>query len=186
MWKVALFLAAILILIAAAGSSAAKPNPGTYLDRSFGHRGVVHSTFGGFPALGVLAVQPDGKILVGGSWAASKTDLASSLLVARYLPNGALDSSFGTRGWVTTSTGAHQNAGVYGLALEPDGKIIAVGASGPDSGPGPHRAEIVRYNANGSLDRSFGSAGVINTPVGTLLGARAVAVRPTAKSSSPA
>jgi uncharacterized delta-60 repeat protein len=174
--KVALFLPAISVLIVAAGSSAGKPKPASYLDRGFGHRGIVRSTFGGFPALDALAVQPDGKILVAGSWAASQSDLATSLLVARFLPKGALDPSFGRRGWVTTATGTRQSASVSALALERDGKIIAVGASGPDSGPGAHRAEIVRYDSNGSLDRSFGSAGVVET-VGTSLGATAVALQ---------
>jgi uncharacterized delta-60 repeat protein len=172
-WRVARFLFLAAILIAVGGSTSAAAKAGTYLDRSFGNRGVVHSTFGGAPTLRALVVQPDGKILVGGSWTTSATGSSSArFLVARYLRSGALDTSFGTHGWTKTPAGQEEGASVNGLALEPDGKIVAVGSR--------HIGlEVLRYDPNGSLDPSFGSAGVVKLRIAS--GASAVALEPHGK-----
>ena len=48
--------------------------------------------------------------------------------LSRYTPVGAIDTSFGSGGKVTTAFGANE-AGIYALALQSDGKIVAAGSS---------------------------------------------------------
>src|SRR5439155_21016656 len=80
--------------------------------------------------------------------------------LARYHPDGSLDSSFGTEGVVLTDVGGEARA----LVLQADGKIVVAG-----SGAGSSNADfaLARYNANGSLDDTFGVAGLVLTdPLG--------------------
>lgn len=97
-----------------------------------------------------IAVQPDLKIVVA----------ASSL--ARYLPNGSPDSSFGNGGYVETPTG--DNASAQAIALQPDGKIVVAGSSQADDS-GESEFTIARYNSDGFLDTSFGTDGISNTAI---------------------
>ena len=90
------------------------------------------------------ALQPDGKLIIAGgsySWIA---------LMARYLTDGSLDASFGSGGMVITPQGMLINS----IALQADGKILAVGRS--DLGK-----KVIRYNQDGSLDNSFGVGGFV-------------------------
>ncbi len=92
-------------------------------------------------------------------------------------PSGGLDPGFGG-GKVSTAFGGDDSA----MALQADGKIVMVGGSGSDF-------VLARYNADGSLDTSFGAGGLVTTDVGSRLGrrgARRSRSRPTARSSSPA
>src|SRR5262249_59768627 len=78
--------------------------------------------------LTAVALQPDGKIVVGGHMhpvAGRGEDLA----VERYSTGGSLDPAFGTNGVVTTDLGADWER-VLGLAIQPDGKIVAAGTFG--------------------------------------------------------
>ena len=102
-------------------------------DTTFGNGGFAATGFSEGVAAngdGWLAVQPDGKIL----WAGSAPDpngLTSDFAIARFNPDGTLDSGFGTGGRVTTQffnppmAGAQQGAAA--LLVQPDGKILAVG-----------------------------------------------------------
>jgi hypothetical protein len=84
-----------------------------------------------------VAIQPDGKILAGGSAAFAPT--GSAIDVTRVEANGALDTSFGTGGSGFTSAVFINNAVAGALALQPDGKIlVAAGAS-------PSKAYVARY-----------------------------------------
>jgi uncharacterized delta-60 repeat protein len=136
-------------------SAASIPLAGS-LDASFGSGGVVTQAHGFF---GALAVQPDGKIVAAG-------DSAGDSLVARYLPNGSLDSSFGTGGYAESSL---PNTAVFAsaaaVAVQPDGKIVVIGTTGPlGTQVGPEFV-LLRYNANGTLDTSFGADGVAITVI---------------------
>lgn len=94
-----------------------------------------------------FALQSDGKILVAGR---SFLNGVFTGLIVRFDPNGSLDTTFGAGGSTTASI-----SGVFSLALQNDGKIIASGTQGPD----PAFA-IARLNSNGSLDTTFGTGGV--------------------------
>jgi uncharacterized delta-60 repeat protein len=143
------------------------------LDGTFGSGGkVVTSISPGADGASALALQPDGKIVVAGiTDAASAADFA----LVRYTAAGALDGSFGSGGKVTTSlSGGTDDA--LGLALQPDGKIVAGGLANSDFG-------LARYNQNGTLDASFGSGGTVTTDVapGHSDVGRSVALQPDGK-----
>src|SRR5262249_11182498 len=99
-----------------------------------------------------VAVQPDGKIVVAGhSYNGSNYDVA----VVRYNADGTLDASFDSDGKVTTPVGT-SNDYAQDVTVQPDGKIVVAGSS--SSGTETDMA-VVRYNADGSLDTSFGTGG---------------------------
>ena len=82
-------------------------------------------------------------------------------VLARYNPNGTLDTTFGSGGKIVTdpSTGGSYNE-IWDLALQPDGRILA----GGDVTLGSEMYFAVsRYNPNGTLDTSFGSNGIATT-----------------------
>jgi uncharacterized delta-60 repeat protein len=107
----------------------ARFTPSGQLDPGFGNGGKVSTdVFGAWDDCYALAMQADGKILAGG-FAEATNPVQFYSTVLRYNSNGALDSSFGTGGIVTTNiAGAPQNY-VYTMAIQPDGKIVAGGSA---------------------------------------------------------
>lgn len=87
-----------------------------------------------------LAVQPDGKLLLGGYFSAVNYQFHNGL--ARVNPDGVLDWSFPTASGVVTA-----------ITLQPDGKALVGGRFGDVGGVG--RANIARVNPDGSLDAAF-------------------------------
>lgn len=121
-------------------------------DSSFGTNGFTITRVGTNSSFGVtIRLQSDGKILVGGSARFADSDF----LVLRYLPDGAPDTTWGEMGQAVVGVGSGEDA-LCGLALLPDGKVIACGY-------GVFVAQIkislVRFNTDGTLDTSFGSFG---------------------------
>jgi uncharacterized delta-60 repeat protein len=158
--------------IVAAGSTAitltgsdfalARYNSDGTLDITFGSGGKVTTDFyGADDVVFGIAVQVDGKIVAAGfSWTgdSSRWDFA----LARYNSDGTLDTSFGSAGKVTTdinNNGSRDSAS--GIAIQADGKIVAVGTSAPID-DGWHFA-LARYNSDGTLDATFGSGGKVTT-----------------------
>jgi uncharacterized delta-60 repeat protein len=139
------------------------------VDTTFGTSGKVTTAFGsGQEIARSLVVQSDGKILVAGY--TDKGGGNFDFAVARYNPNGSLDTTFGSGGKVTTPIGDPTLAGdyAYKIGLQSDGKIIVSGSSHVGGDPySYYDFAVVRYNANGSLDTSFGINGKVTTPVGT-------------------
>lgn len=150
---IAMALVALAGLLSAGGASAAIPGE---LDPSFGIGGKVQTPFGPESYAGGVAVQSDGKILVVGTPEASE-----GFSVARLLPNGSPDPSWGEGGVVTTPLGKFASA--YDVAVQPDGKIVVVGEA-----PGAKDEDfaIVRYLSDGKLDPGFGEGGIVILPVG--------------------
>ncbi|HET7487172.1 MAG TPA: Calx-beta domain-containing protein [Acidimicrobiales bacterium] len=146
-------------------------------DTSFGTNGKVTTDFptnAGDVANGVV-VQPDGKVVAAGSTDAGTGDFA----VARYLANGALDSSFGTGGRVTTDIGGAEDAGTAAV-LQADGKLVVAGVDGaadPNDG-----FAVVRYNTAGGIDPNFDTDGKnVTSLTSGADGATAVALQPDGK-----
>lgn len=106
-----------------------------------------------------IALQSDGKILIGGDFATYNG--ISRPGIARINANGSLDTSF--------NPGSGTNGGVNSLALQSDGKIIIGGQFTTYNGA--NRNTIVRINSNGSLDTSFnpGSGPAITNATAYLL-----------------
>jgi uncharacterized delta-60 repeat protein len=146
-------LLAGLVVFAAKDLGAA---PGQ-IDTSFGMNGIADYSLGSGTAAG-LAVQADGRILVAGQAFVTSNDFA----LVRFNADGSPDTSFGSNGKVTTdfSNGSDACSQVRVLS---DGKILAAGTevsnAGKDFG-------LVRYNADGTLDATFGSGGKTHTDFG--------------------
>ena len=73
-----------------------------------------------------LAIQPDGKIVVAGVF---QCQWQPDFALARYLPNGTLDATFGGDGTVLTDFGSGSEDYANALAIQPDGKIVVAGYS---------------------------------------------------------
>jgi uncharacterized delta-60 repeat protein len=113
-----------------------------------------------------VIAQPDGKTLAVGevlTWTTGHfVGWNSQYGLARYNPDGSLDSTFGTGGIVVLSTkGVHMASAV---ALQPDGKIdVLDGFSGNNNYPWT----VIQFKADGSLDTTFGKGGKATIPIGT-------------------
>ena len=105
-----------------------------------------------------IAFQPDGRLIVGG-YVEYGNGAPQDFGLARLNRDGTLDANFGSSGRAITSLGSGADIG-RDLLIQPDGKIVLAGYSDSPSGgfSNPDFA-LVRYNANGSLDTSFGSGG---------------------------
>src|SRR5215831_11638481 len=168
--------------ISSNGNSAfalARFNSNGTLDTNFGTGGKVITDFGVSADAMSVAVQPDGKIVVGGS---ANLDGGYNFELVRYNNNGTLDATFGTGGIVTTTFGVPQQgfsfALAYSLALQQDGKIVLAGESTIN---GDRDFALARYNTNGTLDQSFGTGGRVTTTFGQNDVAFSVAVQPDGK-----
>lgn len=120
-----------------------------------------------------VAVQPDGKIVAVGY---SQNGNSNDFSLARYLVNGQLDTSFGVGGKVTTQFNNRTEA--FGIALQPDGKIVVVGRIG---GYPFFSVVLVRYNPDGSLDEFFGTGGTAILSVSPSIAGSDVAIQPDGK-----
>lgn len=131
-------------------------DPGS-LDTGFGDGGKVSvSISGGFDEAHAVVVQPDGKILVAG--------LAGGAFgVARFLPDGSLDVSFGTGGKVRVEIGITEDA-AGALALQADGKILLAGYSKNGINPEQQNPAILRFLSDGTPDTGFGANGRVLLP----------------------
>ena len=127
------------------------------LDLTFSSDGIATCDFpSNYDDRGLcMVVQPDGKILMGGG---SHQGNGVKFALARFNPDGSLDASFGSGGRVATQVGSPPSLdeAFYALALQPDGKIVAVGRSYAGNG---YLAAVHRYNANGTLDATFSGDG---------------------------
>ncbi|MFL5798198.1 MAG: delta-60 repeat domain-containing protein [Actinomycetota bacterium] len=127
-----------------------KASPGE-LDVSFSGDGKVTTQFASESAdeAHAVAVQPDGKIVAAGE---STGDFA----LARYTTAGTLDPSFGDGGRVQTVFDLGSDDVVSALAIQADGKIVAVGVSN-------NRFALARYDTDGALDTTFNGDGKVIT-----------------------
>lgn len=162
MKRLAIFVGLALLALGPIGSSSARNSQvaGT-LDTSFGFGDIVTHTSvpNASASIEAIAVQPDGKIVVA---AVSGGD--HDLLLARYVPSGALDTSFGDGGYLETPVGDWAVA--KAIALQPDGKIVVAGTRSPQAGDDVQSEFVLaRYNPSGSLDTSFGTGGTTSTVI---------------------
>ncbi len=139
----------------------ARYNPDGTLDMSFGNGGKVSTDFYSRQDQAfAVAIQPDGKIVVAGIAA---TDNANGdFALARYNPNGTLDTTFDGDGKVTTTLSLADDF-AYAMALQADGKIVLAGRSVVDFGQRQLDFALARYNPDGSLDSGFDGDGLVFT-----------------------
>lgn len=133
------------------------------LDRTWGVGGLVQEPFLGVGCkdqVEALAMYQDGSVVVAGSFSNGAGEQA---FLIRYTKEGVKDRSFGTGGVVAQpviAPGATHDC-INALALQPDGKIIAVGKTG---GELTFQACMMRYTAQGQLDTTFGVNGILLFP----------------------
>ncbi|MBS1986496.1 hypothetical protein JST99_01000 [Candidatus Dependentiae bacterium] len=137
-----------------------KPSAGA-LDATFNPVGTPPGTVR-YPTTSItltgraLAVQTDGSVVIVGS-----VSTTSNAALVRYTNAGDLDPSFGSGGLVSTIIGT--NSAFFGVAIQPDGKIVVAGFG---TLAGVDTFLSARYNTDGTLDASFGTGGIVTTPIG--------------------
>jgi uncharacterized delta-60 repeat protein len=150
-------------------------------DVSFGNGGRVETEFSGNnleDAVYTAVIAGDKIILAGETY---ESAVNSNFALARYNFDGSLDNTFGNGGRVFTDFATLQFDRIYDLAIQSDGKIIAVGESAPEY-PFPWNWAIARYNVDGTLDNTFGTNGkVIQYWAGLYDGLDAIALLPDGK-----
>lgn len=130
-------------------------NPDGSLDTTFGNNGVVNTLLHGDDDIRSIAIQKDGKIIAAGVAAGPDGDNPDFALI-RYNMDGSLDNSFGYQGKVITDLGDWEAGN--SVAIQNDDKIVLAGhASG--------QMAILRYNPDGSLDKTFDGDGMLITDV---------------------
>lgn len=135
----------------------ARYRPGGALDPDFGSGGLVGTAIGsGDEAANAVVIQPDGKIVVAG-YADNGTNL--DIAVARYLPNGSPDPTFGIGGVATLAITASDEV-ANAVAIQGDGKIVVAGYA--FNGLNDDMA-VVRYTRRGALDTTFDGDGIQTT-----------------------
>jgi len=166
-----------------AGATVSSPEPSSDMcaarltgaglpDRSFGGSGVVLAGFGPAAWANDVAIDPTGAVTIAGSRLESATSTKSFVALARFLPDGSPDASFGDDGRVVTTDrefGGRSSTGVAeAIVHDGSGRLLLAGYK---------RASqwvVARYRADGSLDPSFGDGGDVTTLTGNAQ-ARAIA-----------
>lgn len=150
------------------------------LDPTFGKGGKVVTNLG-YPAQAgtAMALYPDGRIVVAGFTFDNTANI--DFAVARYLPDGSLDPTFGSGGFVATDFFGGEDL-PRGVAIQPDLRIVVAGSATQ----GFNRDfALARYNVDGTLDSSFDGDGKLTTdffgPSGNGDIASAVAIQPDEK-----
>jgi uncharacterized delta-60 repeat protein len=129
---------------------------GGEFDPAFGVGGVASAPISGHTHAQDVAVQPDGRIVAVGAAPSYVGYTYTHPVIARFLPNGAMDPSFGVGGVVHTEVLDE----IYAVALQPDGKIVVVGPKGVLT------VSAARFLPGGTLDVSFGHGGVASIALG--------------------
>jgi uncharacterized delta-60 repeat protein len=138
----------------------ARYNANGTLDTTFGTNGVVETNFDGFSQGSSLAIAPGGKLVAAGN-AIPTGALQYRFAVARYNSNGSLDTTFSSDGKVVTNINS-LGSFAQDVTVQSDGKIIASGYEGDF---GQYNFSLVRYNLDGTLDESFGNAGIVKADI---------------------
>ena len=140
-------------------------------DTTFGNNGKVITGFGASNNKATtVAVQPDGKIIVGGNSYSAKSKSftegdSDNFTLIRYNSNGTLDNTFGIEGKVITDyyqlfPNQNFDGRIISLKLQNDGKIVVIGVLSGLNLAGGHTI-LSRYNSDGSLDVGFGANGIV-------------------------
>jgi uncharacterized delta-60 repeat protein len=133
----------------------ARINNNGFLDPTFGDNGKVQTNLGGADFATDLVVFNGKVIVVGGSYDAFNSKLA----IIQYTAAGDLDPAFGRNGILKASLG-FSGPFLQGVVVR-DGKILAVGQTANLNDPSD--ALLVRFDATGNLDDSFGTGGIVTT-----------------------
>ncbi len=143
----------LLVIIWWVSASIAWAQPGT-LDVNFDGDGKMTIDNGANEYISSVALQADQKIIVAGyEGSGSVMDFS----VGRLNPDGSSDNTFGTGGFVSVDVNSSIDIG-YEVHVQPDGKILLTGVS---NGGGVVSMALIRLNADGVLDPTFGNNGIV-------------------------
>ena len=127
--------------------------PDGTIDNSFANNGLYKEMIADPIDVQGFALQPDGKILIGGEYLYSRQQ---AFFVKRYTTQGAPDTDFGTNGEAIGISNTHLNS----LFLQNDGRILAAGYTYiVTDGFQKRNAIIAQLNADGSINTQFGNNG---------------------------
>jgi uncharacterized delta-60 repeat protein len=134
----------------------ARYNSNGTLDSTFGQAGKVMTRLGLGDAYSFgIVLQSNGRIVLAGY---SSTTLDHDFSLVGYTANGALDSTFGNGGIVTTDFSGGTDDIAYAITKQSDGKLVVAGRTGeyPEND-----FALARYSSDGQLDQTFGVAGKV-------------------------
>jgi uncharacterized delta-60 repeat protein len=122
------------------------------LDPTFGAGGLAVIPVAADRSVGGMVIQPDGRIVVVGY---RRPESQPNILLVRLEDDGAPDPTFGVGGFVDTIITADDEA--VGVLQQPDGKLVVLAYLDGNSG-------LLRYDAAGNLDPTFGTGGFLTLP----------------------
>ena len=135
------------------------------VDPTFGNGGTVMTNINNdYDAAYALALQADGKIVAAGKRGIQfnpSEQRKGNVALARYNPDGSLDTTFGNGGKVVNDFGQGLESYAIDVTIQPDGRIIIAGESA-------YAFLVARYNSNGTLDTTFGNGGFREVNFGDL------------------
>ncbi|MFL5830794.1 MAG: delta-60 repeat domain-containing protein [Solirubrobacteraceae bacterium] len=146
--------------------AAVRLNTNGGLDQSFGQGGIANVPIGSYSIANAVALQPDGKIVLGGTALEAHNEFAA----ARLNPDGTLDKRFGADG---ISTFPSRTGGAWALDIQSDGKPVLAGQADYANPQvrGAQQFMAARLTRDGTPDPTFGNGGIVTIPVGaTALG----------------
>jgi uncharacterized delta-60 repeat protein len=140
----------LLLVFCAAVASGARAD-GT-LDPSFGNGGTVVAELSNREQASGVVVTPSGDVVAVGNRFFTPPDFTGRMVVRWVLSSGAPKPSFGTNGFLVVEFPGDPNSRGNAIAVQTDGKVIVAGHAGG-------QAALVRFDADGALDPSFGTGG---------------------------
>jgi uncharacterized delta-60 repeat protein len=139
-------------------------------DIGFGTNGVVsfnpsasNNGSGTSNSVAIQTIAGENRIVLAGDARDSKSG-AYKFALMRLKPNGAIDTTFGSSGRVSTSLFGIAE-GILSVAIDVNNKIVAGGQSNVSSCSDSMNGAVARYNENGTLDMTFGTGGKTTTDV---------------------
>lgn len=158
------------ILVAASGKDIERLNTDGTLDTTFGANGIAAAGVSTGNSSGFeitrADIQPDGKIVLSGYGLSMVSNtLTYEITVARLNADGTPDTSFGSVGAVSTSLRGMDDG--FAEVIQPDGKIVIGGASFRPPNASGYDLALLRFDADGALDNSFGTGGTVVDTFGT-------------------
>lgn len=137
----------------------AQTNP---IDSTFGNSGktIVDITSVNI-AQNHIATQIDGKIILATSKVKYNSGYDYDFCLFRFNTDGSLDNSFGSQGMILCDLGSTEDF-AFDVAIQSDDKILVVGSSGEFT---DRDFALVRLNADGTYDQSFGDNGIVKTSI---------------------
>lgn len=132
-------------------------------DTTFGNNGLilVNIVANSKDNANSMIIQPDGKILIAGTSDSNPSlfGIYWDTFVSRLMPDGSLDTTFGTNGHVKTDLGTNDDE-VWDVAFNNSGEIYVLAAT---QSPAVD-SKLLKYDANGALDTTFGTSGILDVP----------------------